>query len=374
MTTTKASAFRRAALTALCATFLSAAGASAAPVTPVASAPAGLTALPATAHGRVSALNTGYRHQWPGVYFEAAFDGPAVYFRVGPGDTILHVLVDSVRKATLVKPAAGWFQIDQLGDGAHTVRIEVASESQSAPALFEGFALPAGARALPLAKRTRQIEFIGDSNTVGYANTSTTRICTSDQVWAATDTSQAYGPVTARHYQADYRVNAISGRGIVRNYNGSAGDTVPAAYPYTLFDKASRDSSAAWKPQLIVIALGANDFSTPLNSAEKWPTRTALQADYQTSAVSFVQGLRTAHPGAHFVLWTAESADKELNIEMRKVVAKLQAAGEQRIDFMQASPFAATSCDWHASLSDHQAISKSLIKLIDAKAGFWNPQ
>lgn len=343
-------------------------------VSAVATPPAGLTALPATVNGRALPVDTGYRYQWPGVYFEAAFVGPSLYFSVGPGDTILHVVVDSVRKATLVKPVAGWHLINDLGSGAHTVRIEVASENQAGAATFGGFAMPAETQARPMARRARQIEFIGDSNTVGYANTSTTRTCTSEQVWATTDTSQAYGPLTARHYQADYRVNAISGRGIVRNYNGSAGDTVPAAYPYTLFDKATRDDSPAWQPQLIVIALGANDFSTALNNGEKWPARSALQADYQATAVRFIQGLRAANRLARFVLWTAEGADKELNIEMLKVVAKLKAAGEQRVEFMQASPFAATSCDWHASLADHQAISQSLIKLIDARANFWNQQ
>jgi hypothetical protein len=38
---------------------------------------------------------------------------------------------------------------------------------------------------------------------------------------ATTDNSQAFGPKVAKHYAADYQVNAISGRGIVRNFNGS---------------------------------------------------------------------------------------------------------------------------------------------------------
>src|SRR6185312_14756892 len=108
-----------------------------------------------------------------------------------------------------------------------------------------------------------QIEFIGDSHTVGYGNTSRTRECTQDDVWKTTDNSQSFGPLIAGHYAADYQINAISGRGIVRNYNGTPGDTLPVAYPYVLFDKKEEYSDPHWKPQIIVISLGTNDFSTP---------------------------------------------------------------------------------------------------------------
>src|SRR5687768_15488096 len=128
-------------------------------ITAVATPPTALAALPASVSGRVLREGASYKYQWPGIYFEAAFEGNSVYFSVGPGDVILRVLVDSVETAAMVKPAPGWYLVDGLAAGAHTVRIDVATESQAGPNSFGGFALPAGAKALQAPQRARQIEF-----------------------------------------------------------------------------------------------------------------------------------------------------------------------------------------------------------------------
>lgn len=335
-------------------------------VSAVGASPSGLAALPASVSGRV--LREGanrYQYQWPGIYFEAAFEGRSLYFNVGPGDVILRVLVDAVETAAMVKPAAGLYLIDGLAPGAHTVRIEVATESQARPNSFGGFSLPAGAKPLPAPKRARQIEFIGDSHTVGYGNTSTTRDCTGEQVWATTDNTKSVGAVTARHYGADYRVNAISGRGIVRNFNGLSADPLPVAYPYTLFDKAARDSAADWQPQLIVISLGTNDFSTALNAGEKWKSRDELHADYEASYAGFIKSLRARNPRAHFILWATDGANGEIQAEVKSVVARLKAEGESKVSFVPMAGLEFTGCHWHPSATDDKTISDTLIKHIE---------
>src|SRR4051812_19517688 len=168
--------------------FVSAAVFAAPAVTPVAGAPAGAN-LPARASGRVDATG---QYQWPGLYFEAKFRGRSIFFETGPGDVILRVRVDDVPVGTLVKPRPGTWRIDGLANGAHVVRVDAVTESQAGPNMFKGFALAPGSRALPLAPRGRQIEFIGDSHTVGYGNTSKSRECTRDEVWSTTDSSAAF--------------------------------------------------------------------------------------------------------------------------------------------------------------------------------------
>ncbi len=334
--------------------------------------PAKLTTLPASIGGRVlKDAAQGYQYQWPGVYFEAAFEGRQVYFNVGPGDVILRVLVDSVEKTRLIKPKPGWFLVGGLNNGAHTIRVEVISESQAGPNIFGGFALDNEAKVLLLSRRPRQMEFIGDSHTVSYGNISPSRDCTEQQVWATTDTSQGFGALTARHYGADYRIQAISGRGVVRNFNGLAADTLPAAYPYILFNKVQRDSSPDWRPQLIVIALGTNDFSTPLNPGEKWKTREALQADYVASYIDFVRALRANNPDAYFILWATDGANGEIQAQVGKVVAQLKAAGEGRLHFMPVNGLTFGGCHWHPSAADDRTIADRLSAFIDAHPQLW---
>src|SRR5690606_8062579 len=223
----------------------------------------------------------------------------------------------------------------------------------------------------PLAHRHRRIELIGDSHTVGYASTSGERDCSSAQVAASTDTSAAYGPRVARHYGADYRVNAISGRGVVRNYNGGDGDTLPRAYPYRLFSRQHPDAGAAWQPQLVVIALGTNDFSTPLREGEPWSDRQALRADYVRSYAGFVRGLRGRWPQARIVLWATDMAEGEIQAHARQVVDRLRDEGDYAVSFLPVAGLDLQACHWHPSAADHAAIARALIAHIDALPAPW---
>ncbi|MEO8064195.1 MAG: GDSL-type esterase/lipase family protein [Pseudomonadota bacterium] len=332
----------------------------------VAKPPASLRDVPANVHGRTA----NDRYQWPGLYFEMKFKGRGVYFRTGAGEVILHVLVDGESVGTLVKPAPGLYLIDKLENGVHAVRIEAITESQDGPNEFGGFALKAG-EPVRMTARKRQIEFIGDSHTVGYGNTSKTRDCTEAEVWATTDSSRAFGAKVAKHYEADYQINAISGRGIVRNYDGSPGDPLPVAYPFALLDHSSPYEDASWHPQVIVVALGTNDFSTPLHAGEKWATRDELHADYEANYTKFLESLRTRNPGAFIMVWATDMAEHEIQQEAGKVVMQLQSNGERRIAFLPFDSLAMDACNWHPSLADHDAIAGKLIQFIDERNVDW---
>jgi lysophospholipase L1-like esterase len=311
-----------------------------------------------------------FTYQWPGTYFEAAFTGTEVYFRVGGGEQNLHIAVDHDQPLTLTKPAAGVYRLSGLTPAAHTVRISVISESQGAPDSFSGFAIPPTVTAgVPPAPRPRQIEFIGDSHTVGYGNTSPSRECTNDQVWSFTDDTKAFGPLTAVHYGADYQINAISGHGIVRNYGGFAGDPVPVAYPFVLFDKKVIYRDPSWQPQIIVLALGTNDFSTPLKPGEPWKIRDDLHADYEDTYVHFLQTLRKLHPNAFLIVWT--TGDSEIEGEASKAVEQTKAAGETRIALLPINDLHMDACNWHPSAADDVTISQKMIDLIDHTPGIW---
>ncbi|MDI3255825.1 MAG: GDSL-type esterase/lipase family protein [Bacillota bacterium] len=330
-------------------------------------APATLVPLAMHIGGRVLAVNNGeeYEYQWPGTYFETAFHGREVYFRLGKGREILHLVVDGQSPLVLTKPAPGLYRISGLKDGPHRVRVLVVTESQDAPNFFGGFGAIAGEEALPLKKSSRQIEFIGDSHTVGYGNTSLQRECTNEEVWATTDTSQAFGALIASHYNADDQINAISGRGIVRNYNGFAADTLPQAYPYVLLDKKQEYHDPLWKPQIIVISLGTNDFSTPLNPGEKWKTRDELHSDFEATYLRFLKQLRARDPDAFFILWATDMAHGEIESEVQKVVQLAQAQGEARIAFLPIDHLQFSGCNWHPSLADDRTIRDKVVQFID---------
>ncbi len=313
-----------------------------------------------------------YAFQWPGVYFEAAFKGPEVYFNIVNSQDRLKVTVDGKAVGVLKKPRPGQYHIGSLSDGPHRIRVEWLSENIGVPSIFAGFAVPPTETPTTPPARTRQIEFIGDSLTLGFGNTSGKVDCTTDEIWAATDTSQAFGPLTAKALKADYQVNALSGRGLVRNFDGVLpGATVPSMYPFILLDHSVTATTTNWQPQLAVIGLGTNDFATPVHAGEAWPDDKALKAAYETAYVAFVKGLRAQYPQAFFVLVSYDGAT--VQSEVARVVAALNADGETRVAPLAMSGFAATACADHLTTDDHKKAAQALQDLLAAHPDIWPP-
>jgi lysophospholipase L1-like esterase len=330
------------------------------------------TALPLHVAGRVqvdtSSQSPQYRYSWPGVYFEAAFTGPSLDIELNDSENILNIIIDDKPPIELIKPGKTTYSLRDLGPGNHTIRLEKITETQNSIAKFEGFFIPKNQTALKIEPAKRSIEFIGDSYTVGYGNISPNRECTTEEVFKTTNTQLAFGPRVAKHFNADYQVNASSGFGIVRNYNGISPDkSLIKLYPYTLND-AGEIYSGKWSPQVIVIGLGTNDFSTALNPNEKWKTREELQKDYVNNYVDFVTGLRQKNPTAHFVLMASDGMNGEFAQQLERVVAKLKANGDKKLDHIIFKGLEHGGCHWHPSAKDDQTLAKLLIDFIESKS------
>ncbi|UDF04872.1 SGNH/GDSL hydrolase family protein [Asticcacaulis sp. AND118] len=323
--------------------------------------------LPLHNGGRTAA--PAYTHQWPGVYFETTTASKSVTLSFDDSINIYKLYLNGEVVKVIEKPGKATVRFDSPSANAVDVyRLEKITESQGQTGRFLGFSADKPAA---LTARTRQIEFIGDSYTVGYGNTSPKRECTTDEVWATTDTSQAFGPLTAKLYDADYQINAFSGRGIVRNYNGFQGDTLPTLYAHTLFDGKSLYDDKSWKPRIIVIGLGTNDFSTALNPGEKWKSRDALQADYRDTYVAFVKRLRAKNPQAHFILMASDQANGEIRDQVTQVAKTLKAGGETRLDTIYFDGLDFGGCHFHPSLADDRKLSRLLKDWIDSHPQVW---
>jgi hypothetical protein len=327
--------------------------------------------LPVHIGGRVVADGEGWRFGWPGVYFEGRFRGTGVTVAVESATEHFRVLVDGQERAVIVQPGTARLTLSGLAPGEHVVRLEKVTESQQGGGRFLGFRPEAGGAALPPAPRARRIEFIGDSYSVGYGNASHGRICTRQEVHDFTDTGRAFGPLVAGRLGADYRVNAFSGHGVVRNYGGSSpGSSLPLIYDRMIPGEAEGlvDGEEDWRPQLIVIALGANDFSTPLHAGERWPDQAALRADWRATYLAFARMLIARQPQARILLMgrdpffaDVEQVAAELNRDARRPVLTLRYA---EMDLL--------GCDWHPSLADHRAQAEALEAAIGRIAGLWD--
>ncbi len=353
-----------------------------------------------------------YAYGWPGVYFESRFSGDEVLVRLDDATSDLELLIDGVAVQHFSKPGQAVYDITGLKPGDHTVRLERLNEDLQTGGAFGGFYIPVGSefltrkspppaphtagKVLPPRPRRRWIEFIGDSYLSGYGTTSASRTCTPEEIHATTNTQLAWGALTARHYDADYQINATSGIGIVRNYDGSPGALMPDRYSQdlmavqveihsyqTLTASTSTEGGAFrpygvldgghpgdWQPQIIVIALGDNDFATPVKPGEYWADMSALRSDFVARYLAFLKTLRTRNPRATFIL--VDYGEPELIPDLATIAAKARADGDNRVlTWSAGNHFEQTGCDWHLNVNDHKRIASDLEAFIDAHPGLW---
>ena len=323
-----------------------------------------------------------YAHQWPGVYVEAAFHGTALTIRFDDSINEYSLQIDDAAPVPLAQPGTVDIRITGLADADHRVRIDKNTESIDLTGNFGGVYIPLADQPLPVPPRSRQIEFIGDSDMTGYGIRSDNRNCTPEQVRLLSDTQAAYPVLVAKHFDADYQVNAISGRGMVRNYDGfDPAISMQFVYQRVLPSEEIVVADPGWDPQIIYVALGGNDFATALHSGENWTDPAELIADYINSFSRFVAHLHVKNPNAT-ILIAMPYGSIIPEVQTTQFVTDFQSAllvsagqiGLNRIDFLtltDAKP-EFTACDHHPSLRDQQNRAAWLIGYLEDHPGLWD--
>jgi len=328
--------------------------------------------------GRVVASDSGsITADWPGTRVIMRFNGTGMQAILG-GSNQYDVLVDGKwHKRIIVGEGAPqpYSLASGLEAGSHTLELARRTESLGEPALMVGI-LPMGSKAelLNTPPRTqRRIEFIGDSYTAGYGNESPIQTPTEDQVdslvFATTNTQKSFAVLVSKRLGADVQVNAVSGRGLVRNFNGfSPGQEFGYLYPYALLHPRLKGQSAPkwdflkWHPQVVVIGLGINDWQ----GQPPYPDSIAFDAAY----AALLDSIRAHHPGVKFVLCATSVWPTEALIpRVQSVVAKELARGHSDVRYFEYR--AERNGLWnHPSILDHEAIAQKLIPVVTDLAGW----
>lgn len=362
----------RIALSVTTALLLATGAAAATPATAGTSAPAGALAHVHTV-GRVEAVGNAVQYSWPGIYFEGRFRGSGVGIVLDDSDNDYAVQIDGATVATLVTPGNTTYWVTNLTRADHSVRLVKRTESPWAAGRFGGFVAAAGGRILagPAARR-RQIEFIGDSFTAGYGNTAGTRDCSSNGgVNRNTNADLSFGAVTARRLHADYQLIAQSGLGMVRNYAGGTPDIDFRTYYDRGLQNVDGDvwhNPRSWRPQLVVVGLGINDFSTSLGANEKWATTDGLVADYAAAYQGFIDKLRARYGRRTTIVVSATLLSNTTLFAdtAQQIVKDRNNHGDNRVVYWYYDDpnLDRLGCDWHPSVHDDAIISGLLDNFI----------
>ncbi|MBC7919386.1 MAG: hypothetical protein H7Y28_16405 [Rhodoferax sp.] len=321
----------------------------------------------------------GWLATWPGVHWTLRFSGRAVGVEIDDrashwlleidGQPVRHIAPDAAQAQ-----AQRTVWVRDLAPGEHTARLLKRTESPQAAGRFVAFHLGPGAVPLaPKAALPRRIEFIGDSFTAAMGNMSNSRECSGPEISARTDITQGFAVLTARALHADWQIHAKSGAGLVRNWAGKLPlENHGTHYAKTLQTDAQPTAVWDWQPQVVVIGLGTNDFSTPVEPGE--PRDAAeLERAFVTQYKRLITQLRYAYRDPVFVLLSLplHRGDK-LRPIVQRLVQEENAAGFTKVVALDWGPLQVRGCGSHPDAEDHRHMARLLTHTIRTALPGWN--
>lgn len=322
--------------------------------------------------GRVAVMPEGeVRFDWSGTYADVVLHGSRLEMVASDsGLNYFNVIVDG-RQHTIVKTEGKDAQRVVLFEGEQgTYHIRLQRRTEGFNGLTTVYSFEADGELVAEQNKPlgRHIEFIGDSLTAGYGTDSASG---SEPYTAETQNCNlAYGCYVARYFNADYNLVAHSGQGLVRNYgdaNTTSDYTMLQRYGL-LYDEADREQPYNFRrrnyiPDLVVIFLGTNDFST-----KPWPSYEQFAEGYER----LIGQVREAH-GADVPILCVSSYVFEPTFEYVWRIAK--GGGDDKLHFACILPeaFAYPSelgASEHPNRVGQQKMAMALIPYVSTITGW----
>jgi hypothetical protein len=314
------------------------------------------------------------RWNWSGSTIEARFSGPTLGIGLIDGKADYDIEIDGVID-TVIRTQASVTRYDirtDLSNTMHTVRIVQRSENHVSAAVFKGLYLDDnGTLGAAPVQPSRKIEFIGNSDLVAYGVESASGNCTDAQLRKFTNTNRSYGALIARAFDAQSVILGWSGKGMVRNYSSPSkrdSTNFTAYYGKTLGMLGVDWDFSKWIPDLVVIELGWNDFSSSTSDESRYPDDTMYIGDYRKC----IAGIRSHYPDAA-VLCVATHIRNLVDYVKRVVAeenASLQHPGVYYAEYPLDESLELTGCNGHPSTNDQRIIAEVLADTIKKKLGW----
>ncbi len=324
--------------------------------------------------GRTMVKDGSVSFDWTGVYATVRFQGSILSFKVSDTNAnYYNVWIDSPmgEKADKVVRVHGkdttivLYNVKdrKASRSPHQVIIQKRTEgSQGRTTIHEFTTDGQFLQADP--KKERLIEFIGDSYTCGYGTEATNK----DHFSPETENQNlTYACETARYFGADQIVLAHSGMGVTRNYNGNlTGSHMPEHYQRT-FDQDDQipwdAKSSSLNPDITVIYLGTNDFSTRMQPAER-----VFVKEYSRLIGEVKDNYGKEHP----ILCIAPKHDPLMETYIRKAI---DTSGYENLHFLGLSKSihneeSDMGADGHPNYSGHTKIAYTVIPCISTIMGW----
>lgn len=301
---------------------------------------------------------------WPGVYIRTAFEGTSCSIRLNDGNNVYAITIDQQAPQVLETDTSAVYSVAvDLTDSVHTILIEKRTEAFVGIGEFLGFILDKDRDLLAQNPAPdRRIEFIGNSITCGYGVEGEN--ANSPFTPETENATLSYAALVGRALDADYQMVAYSGKGVVRNYGDpdkTSPDPLPSLYDRTLcVDSVPAWDFTSWIPQVVVINLGTNDFST-----QPHPDKSVFQQAY-TQLINRVQ---SHYPGVTVFCICGPMIGEPCGSYIQEVVNLCQQDNaNKKVYYIGISTNLLTmsdrGSDWHPNIQGQQKIADVILPII----------
>jgi lysophospholipase L1-like esterase len=325
--------------------------------------------------GRVVVDGGALRFGYPGVTLRVAFEGSSLSMRASSttGKSRVAVVVDDAPPVTVRLPQdeGDVTLAEGLGEGTHHVDVVHRTETWQGVVRVNAFSLGAEGRWLaPRAWPDRRLMFIGDSVTSGEGAGRGTEC--SDDAAVGADAHSSYGMRLARALDAQVHLVSYGGRGLLRDWQGKTDVlNAPQFFQLSIAEEAPKVlwNHAGYRPDLVVVSLGTNDFNRALGAPPK-------RADWLTAELSFVRTLRSLYPDARIILTEGAMLgdDDPGRRDKSTLRSYLEEAARELADdgvrYVPSTQYPGDACDAHPTGEQHAAMAADLEPAARAMLGW----